>query len=312
MGFMDDFIERLKAVDRSTEPWGDLVRVRPDAEPALDDAIRWFVALNDEPADELPEDVKQGARQHLAEVANAADSVANLQFGSPQFAQEVANVVYIFQSAGNWWRTTARPHLLAGAVELRSQASAARAEVDRAKGFADEIESMAEALKELTATAGTLELATHYGRQATSHRTAANRWIFAVAAFAVAVVVLGWVLFKNSGAAGAADDWLEFAHGALVKAFVVGALSYGIAFSAKAYRTNAHLAAVYDQKAVALKTYPLFSASVDDGEARAVILAELVRSVFTAADTGVLDGGGGDHTIIESSLPLVTALTKPK
>lgn len=193
-------------------------------------------------------------------------------------------------------------------MEVSARASEIDALLLQIKVDAQTAQDLREQVQKSVQEIQTLEVAQHYSGQADGHRKSAKGALWVVAVLAV-VLAVGGALFIQSIPRSASCDWTQFAREVLIRAFVLGAVSYGVVFAARIYRTSKHLQAVYDQKATALKTFVVFSQTVDDADARTLILAELVRSVFSAADTGVLDKGGTDHTIIDSVPSVAAALT---
>ncbi|MFI2703507.1 hypothetical protein [Cellulosimicrobium composti] len=122
--------------------------------------------------------------------------------------------------------------------------------------------------------------------------------------------VVGWIMLAH---VPPTDDWSVFARQIAARVFALGAVSYAITFVARIYRSNAHLRAAYEQKAHALDTFSLFARSNPEEDVRNLVLAEVVRSVFSAADSGVFEKGGTtEHTIVESAVPLAAALSKQR
>ncbi|MBT0995457.1 hypothetical protein KIN34_14310 [Cellulomonas sp. DKR-3] len=291
--------------------WAALDDAQPDALRLYARVRFGYMAFNSEPVEQIADDVLGQARVELQLVADQVlPTIASLTRTSPAYSQEAFNIYQGLERAWKWWKSGARPHIRGDLIDAAARVAEIEELARRAAENEAAVDAVSGRLREFAASVGTGELAKEYADQAKSHRVNAARWAWAVAVFGAAVVVAGLVLFagETSPAGDAGSVWLDFAHDALAKVLLVGGLSYGIAFSAKAYRTNTHLAAVYNQKATALRTFPLFAAAVEGDDARSLVLAELVRSVFSSADTGVLDGGGSDRTIIENSLPLLTQL----
>lgn len=205
-----------------------------------------------------------------------------------------------------WWRRSVQPHLLPAAVDMDEEVFKAREARAEAETQRDRVEQIRSALETVAEAAATLKLATIYDRRAKSH--AKTKWI-ALAATGILAALLaagGWALLAGLQST---DSWTELTRDALARAFVLGAASYAVVFASKVYRQNAHLQAVYEQKASALTTFNLFDKTITDPSARIVVLGELVKSVFSSAETGVLDKTG-DHTVVESALPIASILAR--
>jgi hypothetical protein len=266
-----------------------------------------FVAISLEPSD-FSDQVLQRAHTQVGELAVAANIMAEHSKQNVNGYEDLRQAERRIEEALVFWRREARQHVKGGASDWAARSAEAEALLAKARDAAAEHEQLLVKVRDLTSEAGTGELATHYENQADGHRKAARWALIAVVAMAAAVVGVGWWLISHMPAT---DDWSVLVRNVLARAFVLGVLSFGVAFSSRIYRTNTHLRAVYEQKANALRTFSLFARSVDDEDARSLILAELVRAVFSSAETGVLDKGS-DHTIVESAIPIATAMARQK
>lgn len=266
-----------------------------------------YVAISHEPSD-FSDQVLQRARTQVNELGVAANIMAAHNKQHVTGYQDLQQAEQRIAQALEYWRREARPHVKGGTSDWAARGAEAEALLAKAREAAAEHEQLLVKVRDLTSEAGTGELATHYTKQAEDHRNAARLALGAVILMAAAVVLVGWWLISHMPAT---EDWSVLVRNVLARAFVLGVLSFGVAFASRIYRTNTHLRAVYEQKANALRTFSLFSRSVDDEDARSMILAELVRAVFSSADTGVLDKGS-DHTIVESAIPIATAFARQK
>ncbi len=204
------------------------------------------------------------------------------------------------QDIATLWRSAEKLHENAKALEKH----------------AEELVTKAEIASGATATS---TIAHFYSDQATTHGLAARRALLVMITLAVTLALVGialfWVLpatdWKWAGmpdSSNEAEVWSEFARQLLAKVFILGSLSFGVAFASKIYRTNSHLQAVYEQKAKALQTFKLLVDAAGD-DAKELVLAELVRAVFTSADTGVLDKAT-EHTIVDSAAGMAAILSR--
>ena len=83
--------------------------------------------------------------------------------------------------------------------------------------------------------------------------------------------------------------------------------AYLAAFGFRNYRVNKHLQTLNSRRAIALKTSNRLREALSDPDSRNIIVAELVRSIFTSEETGYL-GSGSDRTVIESPGSMLPAL----
>lgn len=306
MGFLDEQLGPLRALAADERGWPVLAQLQPDAIDRFQLVLDRYAALGSEPIDEVAPNARQEAFQQLTRLRQVMEGVVDLSFEKEGVHREAEGIAGTIREAWRWWTDQGRLHVRGRDVDLARLGSEAEADAGRIREALREAEGVRDALRDLATVTGTLHLAKHYSDKVGERRRAASWALRAVAALTIVLVVGGWALFHTIGDT---DQWTVFAREALAKAFAVGAVSYGIAFSARAYRTNTHLAAVYEQKATALETFGLLDKTVSNEDARVLILGELVRSVFSIGDTGV-GNGGEEHTVIETAVPLATAMSR--
>jgi len=274
-------------------------------------AYNGLLAFSREPALEITpqavQQAKQVAEKLKREVTKSPGSVRPST--NSNWTGEINSLQGAVDNALNWWRESGREVTRGGSVAWAEQIERADQLSTRAEHLTEEAELLAERVRTLTTEVGTGELASHYAEQARLHQNAARAALVAMGVAVSALVGVGWWLLATIPDT---TNWVELTRHALTRAVVLGALSFGVAFCSRIYRNNAHLRAVYDQKVSALRTFMLFSRSLEGDElTRTMVLEQVVRAVFTAADTGFLDGGGSDKTIIEQVTP-VASLIRPQ
>ena len=279
----------------------------PELVANYDRARMYLHAISEEPED-FSDHVLEAARENVQELHQAVNILRAHRASDADGHGNLREAASLIADVNLFWSRTARPHVKGAAPDWIANRSEAEQLLQAARVAASEHDELLVKVRQLTSEAGTGELATHYTKQADDHRKAARWALIAVVVMAAAVVGVGWWLISHMPAT---EDWSVLVRNVLARAFVLGVLSFGVAFASRIYRTNTHLRAVYEQKANALRTFSLFARSVDDEDARSMILAELVRAVFSSADTGVLDKGS-DHTIVESAIPIATAMARQK
>ena len=311
MGFLDAEIGMLPRLDEHNEQWQEWEKVRPGTISRFERVLGWYRAIGEEDPEELWPNSISEVKQTLQNHAQQLSGLPALDPGNADWGNLLGQLDGSLANLESWWRQSGRSLLRGPVVGMATAAADAHAIVEQIKADAAQVAELREQVQQSVQEIQTLEVAEHYSKQAANRGTAANRALGAVIVFGVLLVV-GGAIFVNTIPDTSEGQWTEFAREALLRAFVLGALSYGVVFAARIYRTNSHLRAVYDQKATALKTFVVFSQTIDDPDARTLILAELVRSVFSAADTGVLDKGGTERTIIDSVPGIAAALTSSR
>jgi hypothetical protein len=203
-----------------------------------------------------------------------------------------------------------RGQIRSDAIALRSLREDAEAALIAARAAGEEWVPLAKEIRTRLGEVGASELSSKYRSQAKEHKEAAGRYGLAAIIATAATIALAAVLFINlrvPSALTGTNAWVQLTRDLVARVFFLGLASYVVTFLARNYRVNKHLQVANEQKSNALDTFPLFSASALSSDARDVIIAELVKTVFSPADTGYL-GGDTDTTIVESGASLVGML----
>jgi hypothetical protein len=308
MGFIDDELTVLELGKLPVDSWVLIDQISDGTYALFQKVVARFGLLNAEPVDELPANLVDWARQAIRSVADSVPDPAALTATNRELHGIVTQFRSQLNTAWEWWANNGRMHVRATDIARASEEFDLRREVENARQARQEIEEIRTSLVEVANVAGTLRLAQHYEEQSARYRKNAQWALVAVLVLSVMLIGGGWWFIHTIPPT---TEWTTLARDALSRAFAIGAVSYGIAFSARIYRTNTHLQAIYEQKTSALKTFNLFSSTVDDDEARILILGELVRSVFASAATGVFEKDS-DHTVIENAVPIATALSRAR
>lgn len=291
--------------------WENLRQARPNALREYEKVLRWYRALSEEDPDELTPEFVTAARQKVTWIASSMQNVVGLSPSQDDYARKVQEIEGALREAVSWWRVN-RNALRGQVVDLANAGVSARSALAGIQKDSAEAAKLRDAMQRLVNETTSLEIAQHYADQARTHRNVSRAALAAVVVLAL-LLMFGGGVYVSRISVSDGSDWPIFAREVLLRAFVLGTVTYGLVFAARIYRTNSHLRAVYDQKSVALKTFVLFSQTLaDQPEARTLILAELVRSVFSAAETGVLDKGGTDKTVIDSMPAVAAVLTSAR
>lgn len=307
MGFLDDELKKQPDPD-DEQGW----RVLELAEPGILDRYRKCIAdyalLGAEDPAELSAAFKAAARRALEGLARDGGNVFDAKVSDSNTSRNIASFRSSLKEAEAWWRDSARPQIRDRSLDVARLVVDLEGERANLRAALEEATELLTALRAKSGEVGAASLASHYESQAESYKSSARWSLGFLVALTVGAATAGWWLLS---AVPESKDWPEVVPEVLARAALIGALSFGAAFSGKLYRSSTHLRAAYDLKANALKTFPLFSVSVDDPESRTLVLAELVRSVFSPTDTGLV-ATNSDTTVIESAAPLLNALSRQK
>lgn len=309
MGFLEQQLAPFREFGLSDRSWEFVEKVAPETRALLEQLIEGFTGLSAQPEGELPDNVAQQAINTLSALERALPTDEGLDPASERPREVVTSFRAELEQAWRFWRNNVRSAIRADETRLTSMVASAEADLGRIEAALGVAEKIAEQLRDLAAEAGTLELSKHYGDRAAAHRSTAKVALGFVIALSVALVVGGFFLIAFLPHT---TEWIVLARDVLARGFAIGALTYLITFAARAYRTNTHLASVYEQKVSALKTFGVFQSAIEGEEAKALLLSELVHSVFASADTGVFGKDGDTTTIIDAAAPVVAALTRGK
>lgn len=300
---VEDFFDR---VDPQEDPWsgpfGDTARRYAEARATL-------LTYNEEPEAAVSASSKAHAEQAVQQLAGA---VAPFVRGAPDaYEQHVQVFDRAIKDASNTVAEHVRPQIRSGVVDIakiKDMAERAYADASASRTtFADLVRRAEEVIDRV----GVGSLAGHYEKQADNQAGSARAWLWGVAISGAGLVAVVIWLIIETGLHSEPLDWPDYAGMFVTKALAIGALSYAVSFCSKNYRAHRHVEITYRQRMAALDTFTVMASSLaqeDDKEGRFIVLTELARAVFAAADTGMMSSGSGDRTIIENSLPLMSAM----
>ena len=182
---------------------------------------------------------------------------------------------------------------------LRKEAGEIRRELDSRRDLANEFR---EAARE---SAGQ-ELSGVFLGRAKDCRDAAIAWLRALAVASVVAVAGAIVTFERVRPDEGAHEPHDFAALGL-GLFILGILAFAVRVCAQNYRVNRHLEAVARSKAAAISTFQRLVSSVEDEEVKSAVTLTLAQAIFTAEETGLVDGSGDHVTLVERAvLPAVS------
>lgn len=309
MGFLESQLDQLRSLKLSEQSWANIEKIESETQALLDRVIRGYTLLDAEPEGDLPDNVVQNAVNQLNSLIRTIPSDEDADLANAQARDNISGFRREVASAWQFWRNQGRSAIRADHERIASLVATAEADVAGIATAKEKAEKIADELRDLAAVAGTLELSKHYNDRARKHLVA-SRWAFgSVVALSVLLVVGGYQLITSIPHT---TEWTVLARDVIARGFMIGAVTYLITFSARVYRTNAHLKAVYEQKVSALRTFGVFQSAVEGDDAKVLLLTELVHSVFAAADTGVFGKDGETTTIVDTAAPIVAAFSRTK
>lgn len=308
VGQLDSILSSLG--EPEGEGWATAEKISPGLSELFRNVVRAYEMTDLEDPEVLPSNFMQAATSALSAVGTACAAVIAGP-ATPRFDQSVGTFRQALDRAWAVWRNELRPHLgrpsldegriERTAMEHLGKATEALARAAEARDSYAELEARA---SKLLTEVGTGELASFYSAQASKHQATARTVLKWLAGIIVALAAGGFVLLLTLPDT---SDFGALARELSTRLVVVGAVSYALVFTARLYRVNTHLQSVYEQKAKALETYMLFARGLEGDDSRTAILAELVRAVFSPAETGLIDSAG-ERTVIESASPMLAAL----
>jgi hypothetical protein len=274
--------------------------------------IRLLTALAEEPWDELAETTKNDVWQQLNTLTAAAGGIRAFSLTQDNAINQHTALKNQVHGVAEWFRLNVRPHLRAHVIEVSGQSAELAQAVEEARRATSEIEEMLTRLRRSVGEAGASRLSAYYNAQASDHRrqaTAYLKWSAAPIAMLVLVAVILFVYIPPDvdTAASSTTQWVELVRALFIRLLLIGLATFALNFVARNYRINKHLQVVNEQKRNALDTFGLFAEAAPTEEARDVVVAELVRAVFSASETGFL-AESGDRTVVESQSALLGLL----
>lgn len=188
-------------------------------------------------------------------------------------------------------------------ARISTETKALAEKQDEIRTLAHELALQQAALSVASAVTVSEDLSPHYRKQASEHGKAAGRLL--VASVIVGILfgaATALALFKyppDYSSDGTSEQWIEFVRGAVGRITLLSLVALALSFCLRNYRVNRHLEVVNKRRENALNTFGLLQSAVTTDDARNLVVAELVRSVFGSEDTGYLSGQP-DRTVIES------------
>ncbi|MDX6580997.1 MAG: hypothetical protein QOI10_181 [Solirubrobacterales bacterium] len=182
--------------------------------------------------------------------------------------------------------------------ELQQQFASLAADRDNLAQQVQELAPVVEAQREATSSIGAHELGKYYDSSADEHKDSWKLWLKVLTATIVLTAVAGPIaileLHPDDGAPPG-----EIVASAAVGLLVVGLLVYAVRMASLQFRVHRHLEAVDRSKAAALKTYNGLVAGPASPEVRTAVAAVLAEAVFSAHESGFLEGSADQVTIVE-------------
>jgi hypothetical protein len=116
------------------------------------------------------------------------------------------------------------------------------------------------------------------------YRRAADKWLYATIAMAVATVGFGLALLRMEvPSTESLGQILTYFTGRVI---ILTALFYFTGLAGRNYRANKHNDVVNQHRAVALRTFTLFTDGASDADTKSAILLKAAESIFQASGTG--------------------------
>jgi hypothetical protein len=242
--------------------------------------------------------------QQVDQIAERLDEMEQFTLAQDQSATQQKRIIDAVQQHRKWMVEQVRPHIRAEAVDAASQGQRLEEAVKAAHADAETISQLLSGVRQQAGDAGAARLSIHYRGAAETHRDSARiyRWAL-IGSLVLTFIAVLWLFLwypppLETSEASASLLWGNFIRQLVYRLLLLGVLTYLVAFFARNYRTERHLQILNEAKQSGLDTFSLFQDATADDATRAVILAELVRSVFLAPETGLI-AESGERTVLE-------------
>jgi hypothetical protein len=251
------------------------------------------------------------------EILEAVTKLKALQSDTPNAAAERDEIRNALASHFEWVLEEVQPRLFDKRIRdhLESARPATEAEAQRQQELADRndalqaridelerklsgMEPVVEAQRAAAAEETTEELSREYTRQANEHRDAWKLSLKILIGVGTGAIVAGIALLIINRPTGAKIDGETVARLA-IDVYVIGLLLYAVRVASLQFRAHRHLEAKARSKAAALSTFSRFVASGAEPSTRDVVAQTLAQSVFESGDTGFVESGSDQITLIE-------------
>ncbi|WP_426566347.1 hypothetical protein ACPPVT_07325 [Angustibacter sp. McL0619] len=255
-----------------------------------------------------PDEITQGVRGEILS-ANFANQIDELVNGMTQYGEQTPNPLdqrAAFQRQAENLRNQVierlRPIVRTDEAEMRQVLASAAAMLVSLHQDQEELAKQRTALAQNSAATASEDLAGFYKAQAQGHATSARTFLVAGAVAAIVLtaltVIFLFVAPPDYTATDTSEQWIEVARNTVGRLALLSIAGFAVAFCARNYRVNMHLEVLNKRRENALNTFGLMQAAVVSDAARDVVVAELVRAVFTSEETGYL-GADTERTVIE-------------
>ncbi|MGD1058631.1 MAG: hypothetical protein ABR992_14590 [Solirubrobacteraceae bacterium] len=162
----------------------------------------------------------------------------------------------------------------------------------------EELAPVVEAQREVIGASGTVDLSKDYITQADAHARSWKVWGLVLVGVAAITAACGLLLFGDDKVPAGAITGPTIVE--LVRnLFVIGLLLYGVRVSSLQFRVHRHLEAVARNKAAALATFNRIVTVASEKEVRNSLAIVLAQAVFNSDETGFIEAGQDQVTLIE-------------
>lgn len=157
-----------------------------------------------------------------------------------------------------------------------------------AKGKQNEVDKIAEAAREASASAGAAAFTHEFDKEARRLVVVSRWWLFVVALFAASTVAAAVVSFFWPPLPDDASSWATLRH-VVAKVSVIAVLLTGTVWCGRIYRAIRHQSSINRHRALSLRTFRAFVQATDDPATRDAVLMATTRSIFANVPTGLVD-----------------------
>lgn len=155
-----------------------------------------------------------------------------------------------------------------------------------------EIDEIITAARSASASAGAAVFTQDFDKESTELSNGAGKWLVA-AMVGLGITILTaigfWIYAHNMGELSTSQIVQE----SIAKVIILSMLITASAWCGRNYKAHKHLATVNRHRALSLRTLKAFSVAASDDQTKNAVLLEATRAVFSAGNSGYLEGGGG-------------------
>lgn len=294
----DDVLEPL----RRTEEFGEALHFGA-AVDSIKVIRKLTVTLATQDPEFEPASLTGEITNHLKNTARFAEQIKNFDAKRGNAIEVRQQLLQGVQAERDWFAKSLSPYVrVAAGIEAAAAAADLAALRETAERDGAQIAEVLAAARQQAGTAGVAKLSGIYGQSVASHRKLGYAYLIASGVLILATLGLGLYLLTAPIALDLTQPnaWIDYLRYLLPRVFLIGVLTYALAFTVREFRANRSLEIAFQERCNVLDTYPLLIKAIDTEWARDRVTVALVQGLVTGS-TQSYSEKEPDHTLADAS-----------